>query len=275
MAPGTAVKAPPLQPATLHRLQQGLRTFFADARNAAALSRVSERLGLTQPAIEQACMRYTLQSMTSDNDIYDDAGTHVAMWIEYQALGGMHAQRQSVVLQALQRARRRLVADIGFGAPTMYLERYVKITPGVSASLYDKFPAAIEVARAILGEWSEPPFNKLHFGRHDMDVDDPVAGCDAYLLLDAVEHALEPQRYLRDTVAAADDGALFLLHMPIGPLIASHHIAWSSAREAAAWLTDGGLLVERAQFILPNPDVDLFARGPVSLRNLFVVAHKP
>jgi hypothetical protein len=262
-------------PATQGEVQQSLRAFVGNARNTPILTRLRDQLGLTHEAIERAYVRYALQSMGSDNSIYDDAGTHVAMWIEYQAVGSMHARRQAVILQELQRAHCRRVADIGFGAPTAYLERYVRTTPGVAACLYDKFPAAIEVARAILGEWSEPQFNKLRFGQHDMDVDDPIADCDAYLLLDAVEHALEPQRYLRETVVAAEDGALFLFHMPIGPLIASHHIAWGSAREAADWLTACGLRVKQAEFILPNPDVDHFARGHVSLRNLFVIARKP
>jgi SAM-dependent methyltransferase len=261
--------------ATGREIQQSLRTFVADPRNAPTFNRLRGQLGVTHDAIEAACVRYSLQSMSSGNDIYDDAGTHVAMWIEYQALGSMHARRQHVILQELRRARCRLIADIGFGAPTAYLDRYVRTTPGVAACLYDKFPAAIEVARAILGEWSQAEFSKLRFGQHDMDVDGPIAGCDAYLLLDAIEHALEPQRYLRETVAAAAQGALFLFHLPIGPLIASHHIAWGSAREAADWLTMCGLRVKQVEFILPNPDVDHFARGHVSLRNLFVVAHRP
>jgi hypothetical protein len=62
--------------------------------------------------------------------------------------------------------------------------------------------------------------------------------------------------------------------MPIGPLIASHTIAWHSRDDAVAWLAAAGLEVGRTEFIRPNPEVDHFARHGVALENLFVVARK-
>jgi hypothetical protein len=254
--------------------RRSVRAFLAIPENAGLLHRLELDLGLSTLAIEHAFVRYALESLSSSNDIYDDVGIHVAMWIEYQAERSLHARRQAVVLNELRRRRPATTADIGFGAPTRYLRDYVLPTPSASAKLFDKYPAALEVGRAIMKYWSEQHAAKVEFALHDMDTDPPVSGFDCYLMLDAVEHAAQPDRYLAETVSAANDEALFLFHMPIGPLITSHTIAWNNAHDATLWLAAAGLEVSHTEFIYPNLEVDLFARGGVTLENLFVVAHK-
>ena len=253
---------------------QSIRGFLADPANAALLQRFETELGLSKTSIADAYLRSATESMASGNDIYDDLGIHVAMWIEYQAPQSLHARRQQVVLDELRRCRPRSIADIGFGAPTHYLRDHVLRTPSVRAHLVDKFPGALEVGHTIMAHWSERYADQVSFALHDMDVDAPVAGFDCYLMLDAVEHAAEPARYLRETVAAANPRALFLFHMPIGPLIASHTLAWTSADEATRWLAAAGLEVGSTEFILPNLEVDHFSRHGVALENLFVAARK-
>jgi hypothetical protein len=254
--------------------RRSVRSFLADPANAELLRQVEARLGLAKAAIEDAYARYALESLSSSNDIYDDVGIHFAMWIEYQAPRSLHARRQQVVLDALQRSRPASIADIGFGAPTRYLRDHVLTTPSVKAHLFDKYPGALEVGRTILAYWNERYAARVELALHDMDVDPPVGRFDCYLMLDAIEHAAEPDRYLRDTVAAAGRGALFLFHLPIGPQIASHNMAWDSERAVTQWLTAAGLEAGRTEFILPNPAVDHFSRHGVALANLFVVAHK-
>lgn len=251
--------------------RQSVRAFLADPANAALLQRFESELGLSKAAIEGAYLRYATESMASGNDIYNDLGIHVAMWIEYQAPLSLHARRQQVVLDELRRVQPQSIADIGFGAPAHYLRNHVLHNPSVRAHLVDKFPGALAVGRTIMAHWSERYADQVSFALHDMDVDAPVAGHDCYLMLDAVEHAAEPDRYLRDSVAAAGRNALFLFHMPIGPLIASHTLAWASEREATQWLAAAGLEVGHTEFILPNPEVDHFSRHGVPLENLFVV----
>jgi hypothetical protein len=184
------------------------------------------------------------------------------------------ARRQQVVLDERRRARPQHVVDIGFGAPTRYLRDYVLAEPSVRVLLLDKFPAALAAGRALLQFWGAPPVGKVEFGLHDMDCEPPPAGFDGHLMLDAIEHSAHPARYLAEAVERAQPGAMFLFHMPIGPLIASHTIAWSSRRDATQWLGSAGLEVGRTEFILPNPAVDHFARHGVALKNLFVVARK-
>jgi hypothetical protein len=248
---------------------------FLDApENAALLRHIQSTLGISKPEIRQGCLHYTLGSFDSGNDIYESAATHIAMWIEYRAAGGIHARRQGAVLRGLQRRQPRALADIGFGAPTQYLRDYVLPSPGVRVELLDKYPAAIEVGRSILAYWGVTPLRDVAFAVHDMDVDAPPQGRDCYLMLDAIEHAAEPGRYLRATVAAALHDALFLFHLPIGPQIPSHSIAWAGDADAVAWLAAAGLEVERTEVIVPNPQVDIFAQHEVKMTNLFVVAHK-
>ena len=255
--------------------RRAVRRFLAHPDNAAVVAHLERTLGLSARAIEEAYLRYSLDSMSSGNDIYDDAGIHIAMWIEYQTAGSLHARRQQVVLDELRRARPQRIADIGFGAPTRYLRDHVLAEPSVSAQLFDKYPAALEVGRSLMQFWGDPPAGKVGFALHDMDHDAPPSGFDCYLMLDAIEHSAQPDRYLGEAVAGAAAGALFLFHMPIGPLIASHTIAWGSRGDAVAWLAAAGLEAGHTEFILPNPEVDHFARHGVALENLFVVARGP
>jgi len=232
-------------------------------------------LGLSRHDIEAGYMGYSLDSLDCDNDMYASAATHVAMWIEYQDSRSMHARRQQVVLDELRRRQARSIVDVGFGAPTQYVRDYVARTPGVQALLLDKYPAAIDVGRSMMSFWSAQWEERVRFAVHDMDVDAPIGGCDAYLFLDSIEHTIDPMSYLRATVSSARPDALFLLHMPVGPSIKSHSIAWDSDKAALAWLAAAGLAVDRTESILPNPAADHFARRGVRTTNLFVAGRKP
>ena len=253
---------------------EALNRYLGTAASAALLQHLQISLGISRAQIEKGCLHYTLESFESDNDIYADVATHVAMWIEYQNPRGIHARRQSLVLHELQQALPRSIADIGFGAPTRYVHDFVLATPGVVVDLLDKYPAAIEVGRSLLEYFGAGSQGAVRFGLHDMDVDLPVGDRDCYLLLDSIEHAAEPTRYLRATVSVARARALFLFHLPIGPLIPSHSMAWENDREARLWLESLGLRVDRTEFNSPNPQVDLFAGNGVDLKDLFVVARK-
>ena len=254
--------------------RDALNRCLGTAASASLLQHLQVSLGISRAQIESGCLRYTLESFESDNDIYADVATHVAMWIEYQNSQGIHARRQSLVLHELQQALPRSIADIGFGAPTRYVHDFVLASPGVVVDLLDKYPAAIAVGRALLEYFGTGSPGAVRFGLHDMDVDPPVADRDCYLLLDSIEHAAEPTRYLRETVSVARPRALFLFHLPIGPLIPSHSMAWESDRDARRWLESVGLQVDGTEFSSPNPQTDLFAGNGVSLKDLFVVARK-
>ena len=251
-----------------------LNRCLGTAASASLLQHLQVSLGISRAQIEAGCLHYTLESFESDNDIYADVATHVAMWIEYQNPRGIHARRQSLVLHELQQALPRSIADIGFGAPTRYVRDFVLATPGVVVDLLDKYPAAIEVGRSLLEYFGAGSQGAVRFGLHDMDADPPLGGRDCYLLLDSIEHAAEPTRYLRATISVARARALFLFHLPIGPLIPSHSMAWENDREARLWLESLGLRVDRTEFNSPNPQVDLFAGNGVDLKDLFVVARK-
>lgn len=254
--------------------RRALNEFLREAEHQEFMQHIQTKLALSAAEVEVAYMRYASQSMLIGNDIYNDVGTHVAMWIEYQAKRGLHARRQDAVLQQIWKHRPERIADIGFGAPTRYLREYVLRTPGTQAHLFDKYDASILVGQAVLSRWCESYGDRVKFARHDMDVDTPVTNFDCYLLLDAIEHSRSPASYLERTVTAAHREALFLLHMPIGKLIPSHYIAWDSECLATQWLLRAGLDVLETEMISPNAAVDHFARGHAALENLFVVAKR-
>jgi hypothetical protein len=254
--------------------KRALTELMREAEYQEFMQHIRTKLSLSAAEVEVAYMRYSSQSMLIGNDIYEDVGTHVAMWIEYQVKGGLHARRQDAVLQLVTKHKPERIADIGFGAPTRYVRDYVLRTPGAQAHLFDKYDSAIMVGQAVLSRWCESYGERVEFVRYDMDVDRPVANFDCYLLLDAIEHCRSPASYLARTVAAASREALFLLHIPIGRLIPSHYVAWDSERAATRWLVRAGLDVLDTEMISPNPAVDHFARVHDALENLFVVARR-
>ena len=189
--------------------KRALEDFLSEAEHKEFMQDIQTKLALSAAEVEVAYMRYASQSMHIGNDIYNDVGTHVAMWIEYQVKCGLHARRQHAVMQQISKHRPERIADIGFGAPTLYLRDYVLRTPGTKAHLFDKYDASILVGQAVLSRWSESYGERIEFARHDMDVDRPVTNFDCYLLLDAIEHSRSPASYLERTVAAANQDALF------------------------------------------------------------------
>jgi len=254
------------------------REFLAGSAHAAMFAHLRRALALDDAAIEAAYLHYAFQSYAADNDIYASVATHVAMLIEYLTPRSIHDDRQAQVVEQLMRMRPRRIADIGFGAPTRYLSAYALPDPGVSVLMLDKYPAAVDVGRALVGylESSGAPHiaARVAFGLHDMDADPCPAGYDGYLFQDAIEHAREPARYLRQAVAVAAPGAAMLFQIPIGPIIPSHYMAWHDAAQAVAWLEAAGLVVELTRTLLPNPAVDWFAVGDAPMQNLFVAARK-
>ena len=254
--------------------REAISYFLSDADNAEIIRHIESRLGISKKYIENSYCRYAMDSLTSSNEIYNDVGIHVAMWIEYQAQNGLHEKRQFVVLNELERWQPKTIADVGFGGPTKYLRDYVLSRSLTTATLFEKYQAALDVGRTVMDYWSSQYAKKVQFELHDMDQDPPIEGFDCYLMLDSIEHTSNPTRYLAETVAAAHEDAIFLFHIPIGPLIASHSIAWANQCDAKNWLVATGLLVGHTEIILPNISVDHFSSGAVTLENLFVVAHK-
>lgn len=251
-----------------------IRRYLNASEHSPTIQQFVADLGVSKEQIEEGYLRYALQSYDADNSIYESQTTHIAMWIEYQTLGGIHARRQEAVLNGLKRLRPNTIADIGFGAPTRYLYDYVLLTPSVTADLYDKFPAAIQVGCSIIKCWHESHLQRISFELHNMDANKPVGAHDCYLMLDSIEHAAEPERYLRETVLSAPQNAYFLFHLPIGPLINSHFIAWESTRNAVQWLNSVGLRVGHTEKIPSDSEVDFFSHQDVKIENLFVIAYK-
>ena len=83
--------------------REAISYFLSDADNAEIIRHIESRLGISKKYIENSYCRYAMDSLTSSNEIYNDVGIHVAMWIEYQAQNGLHEKRQFVVLNELER----------------------------------------------------------------------------------------------------------------------------------------------------------------------------
>jgi hypothetical protein len=64
---------------------------------------------------------------------------------------------------------------------------------------------------------------------------------------------------LTTQVQSSPQSALFLISLPIGPIIPRHYYAWVTDQEAADWLSSCGLEIMEHHAVYVQPAVDLFA----------------
>ncbi len=169
----------------------------------------------------------------------------------------------------------KTIIDIGFGAPMKYTQEYVlgkHSTQDIRLTLADKFPSSFDFAKIILSYWDGNYADKIDFKLVDLEDISYVGDCDAYILRDAIEHAPEPEKYLKNLAHYCPADFVILLSLPIAPLIPCHFIHWLKEEDALAWVESCGLTILNKERVYTNQEVDWFAENLGDIYNLMLVA---
>lgn len=242
--------------------------------NRTLFEEVCNRLDLSKKDIIEAFDYYNTYVFEIENSVYEKRSIRAAMFIEYLIEGSWHQQRQSVLLDFLNYFKPKTIIDIGFGTPTKYVQEYCQRNKDVQLTLADKFQSAFDFAEVVL-DCSFPGWtNKITFTNIDLDAPSYIGDYEAYIFQDTIEHSICPRDFLLNTVTNSGRNSIFLLSIPIAPLIPCHHIHWQTKMEALRWLQSCSLKILHLHEVFVNPLIDEFAKDIGEISNLMVAAQR-
>lgn len=213
---------------------------------------------------------------SADNSIYNETATSLANYHCMHVNGSYHRVRHMTTFEWLKRINPKSITDCGYSAPTDYMldeqfvtERKINLVEGSSVGE--------KVTRVIL-DINHIPTQDISFEVKNMNDFEYLGDSDAYVFLDSIEHASDPDKYLRTQVTNAKYGSYFILSIPIGKIDSFknfHFKEWKTDDEAKDWVEENGLEIVDTNLAIPNPEVDIFTRPIIGgFHNLLLLCKK-
>ena len=216
--------------------------------------------------VRRAFIDYMSNSGDHGNEMYSPSDIRYAMIVESEQNDSWHFDRRAFIQHCLDHPMMpnspAIVHDYGFGIiRPEYIDRGRKGSHHFTLS--DAYESAIEVGEFMLvqaqtsAELSNIKFVLDALENAPSDSHPP----DLVLLLDSIEHTPNPTKAMQSIVRSSKSETLFGLILPVGPLIASHHLSWDSTNATREWLNDLGLEIVEERIIRPDGAFDIFAES--------------
>jgi len=222
---------------------------------------IAETLGIATDEIKQEFLNYNLDIHDPQgNGVYRSLSNRLVLHIHNLISGSWHIERQETVSNFFKWCNPKSAIDIGFGVPSQYVRDCVLGSEfEASLTLCDLYEEAFHFAEVLLNSWQLGWEEKIKFLRADMNAPESLGDYGLYMFMDSIEHTFNPTACLKRYVRQSPESAMFLISLPIGPLIPRHYISWETDAEAVAWLHSTGLIVKKSNTVYVNPHIDLFA----------------
>lgn len=215
-------------------------------------------LGVNESEIMRDYIHYNLNIRAFSNEIYELLSMRFVLHIHNLLQRSGHQERQVVISEFVAMTGANTVADVGFDVPTLFVKEALQ-TRRLNITLCDDERSSFIFAQALLGLWDLRWRDVISFKQTDVDASHFIGDFDTYIFKDSLQHFSDPTYYLYNCVKQSPAHAQFVLSVPIGPIISSHYMAWSTKKEAIAWLDLCGLEIKVQREVHVNPAVDLFA----------------
>ncbi len=221
-------------------------------------------LHISKDELIKSIINYTTNKGNFENSEYANKLMRLTLHLHNLVHGTYHFQKGKIILDYISRNNAGTLADIGFGTPNRYIfNRALKKQP---TTLIDQDKSAEITSRAIF-EARSINDSTIDYATHNMNTNGYIGDFNTYVLLDSIEHTLNPTRYLQQLVGNSPKHANFIFTIPImkntkkdGKKIHHfHHMEWLTTDDATDWLSDRGLNIIEHDLIIPNPSVDFFA----------------
>ncbi|WP_316353830.1 methyltransferase domain-containing protein [Candidatus Trichorickettsia mobilis] len=243
------------------------------------------KFNISTEEIVDAYIEYDLDIFSYSNEIYGATTNRLVLHLHNQLKNSWHIDRQNIVERFIQELNCQHMADIGFGVPQQYLKNFLtkeqkdQFDLTKTITLIDFEKSALEFAATLLHLWNPTWSQYISLQQQDMTIlcerKQILAEYDLLIFQDSIEHVPDPSTCLKSFVSNSKNSAKFLLSLPIGSLIPSHHIEWKDIPESKNWLAECGLAVTDYSCTSVNPAVDLFAEQlNYNLTNYIVVCQK-
>ena len=172
---------------------------------------------------------------------------------------GMFANIRSFPIYWLISGRVRWLI-IGFGIPQKYLMDRIASRNG-SFKLVEKYKSGLAFMNAWLecNDIDRPDFITLE--QCDLEDNINLTNIDVVLLLDALEHAVDPVSSLKMIQKNTRKDTYFIFSLPVGERVPVHSIDWETVEEIHEWLTYYGMQASLIEELTPDESVDQFVLG--------------
>jgi SAM-dependent methyltransferase len=248
----------------LKRKLEVLASSVLDSTHKEEFGRLSDRFGMKKKDIVDMVLNYTISGGDFENDEYKDVLMRATLHLHNEVDGTYHKKKENFVKNALTYNNSKSFVDIGYGVPSGYI--FDAVSRGLEACLLDQDEKAEEFSRELLSI-RESANNRVSYDVHDMNNFDYVGNFDSYVMLDSIEHCLNPTKYLEQLVKKSRDDSRFIFSIPLMKLYRDdgskvnnfHYAEWVNRKDAVDWLEDAGLRILNQELIIPNPDIDFFA----------------
>ena len=255
------------------KLRMMANSIFEYSKNKKEIVQLMTNLNISKEEIIQAYVNYDMYVFIYDNDVYGDISLRFALYLHYILKGSWHQDRQNTILEFIKKAQPSSIVDMGFGAPTKYINEYI-FKHKKKLVLVDLYKPAFKFAESLLDIWNSSWKDYVSFMKLDMNTHKLPGDFDCYLFQDSIEHVKDSKKYLTKIVKSSKDGAYFILSIPLGPKIPSHTISWDTSKNAVKWLKECGLNISVSKKVYINPKIDLFTDNPKEFYNLIVLCKK-
>jgi len=246
------------------------KSIFTYSKNKKETLQLMIDLNLSKEEIIQAYVNYDMYVFVYNNEVYDDISLRFALYLHYILKGSWHQDRQNTILNFIEKIKPSSIVDMGFGAPTKYIKKYI-LKNKKKLVLVDLYKPAFEFAESLLNIWNSSWKNYISFKKLNMNTHKLPGSFDCYLFQDSIEHVENAKKYLTKIVKSSTAKTNFILSIPIGPPIPSDTISWDTSKEASKWLKECGLNILDSKKVYINPKVDLFTDNPKEFYNLIVL----
>lgn len=231
------------------------------------------RLNITTHEAIQNYLDYDMDLFSYGNEVYARKNIQLILHMHNYLEGSWHIDRHKTIYDFISYAKPETILDIGFGIPAKYIKDYIFKAPQTSVTLCDINEDTFNFASILLELWSKNYTKQINYKKLDMDEMKYAGDANLYLFQDSIEHTKDPAKYLKLHVDQSPNKAIFLLSIPIAPLIPMHYIAWEKVGEAKDWLHTCGLKIIKEKIIHTNKMVDLFS-DDLDFSNLIVLCTK-
>lgn len=222
------------------------------------LSYLMNHFSLSKDDVINTFLDYNMDMFSHGNEIYDSHAIRVVLHIHNLIKGSWHIERQITTNKLIELVNPNRMIDLGFGVPSLYVKNV--LSQGKHLTLCDIHEPTLHFAEQLIKTWNPEWLNFVSFLHSDLaDVHNCIGDYDLYISLHSVEHVEDPTSCLSQYVELAASNALFLVEIPIWPLIPKHYYEWKTVDEAIEWTNKCGLKILKGHHIHVNPAVDLFA----------------
>lgn len=224
-------------------------------------SYVAKKFKFTFDDIIHKVLFYTLDLNKVENSDYENCVMRACLRLHFLVEGSYHRKKAEIVLKYMKNPEIKSAIEFGCGFPGDYVFDAVE-RKSVRVTLSDVDSSSIDYSRAVLEFYYKSYDKQIDFKIVDINKMKYPGDYGAYIFLDSLEHALNPEKYLRFLVSNAPKGAHFIFSLPIGKIDSmehAHHVEFITKKEITQWIENAGLKILNTTIIIPNTKVDYFA----------------